>query len=39
MTATLEYLSRLTDRFFEAQMRRAARRISTQSQLFADQAA
>jgi hypothetical protein len=30
MTAALEYLSRMTEHFFESQMRRAARRIRRQ---------
>jgi hypothetical protein len=34
MTAALEYLGQITDRFFETQMRRAARRISARLQLF-----
>jgi len=34
MTATLEYLTRLTDRICEAHMRRAARRISESQQVF-----
>jgi hypothetical protein len=31
MTAAMEYLSRMTDKFFESQMRRAACRITTAS--------
>lgn len=31
MTAALNYLSRITDRFFESRMQRAACRISTAS--------
>jgi hypothetical protein len=31
MTAALEYLSRMTDKFFESQMQRAACRITTAS--------
>jgi hypothetical protein len=34
MTATLEYLGRVTDRFFEMQMRRAARKISARLAIF-----
>ena len=34
MTATLSYLGRMTDRFFEHHMRRAAEKISAGSQLF-----
>jgi len=34
MTAALEYLGRMTDQFFETQMRRAARKISARLQLF-----
>lgn len=33
MTAALEYLSRLTDELFEAQMQRAMRRISARVKL------
>jgi hypothetical protein len=32
--AAVEYLGRVTDRFFEAQMQRAAVRIRTRSQRF-----
>lgn len=32
--AALEYLGRITDRFFEAQMKRAAVRISVRSHQF-----
>jgi hypothetical protein len=31
MTAAMEYLSRMTDKFFESQMQRAACRITTAS--------
>jgi len=34
MHAALELLGRLTDRFFETQMQRAARKISARAQLF-----
>lgn len=34
MTAALKFLGRLTDEFFAAQMRRAARKISERQQLF-----
>jgi hypothetical protein len=34
MTATLEFLSRLTDRLFERQMDRAARKISARQLFF-----
>ena len=34
MTATLSYLGRMTDKFFERHMRRAAEKISAGSQLF-----
>jgi hypothetical protein len=34
MTAALEFLGEITDRFFETQMRRAARRISARLLLF-----
>ena len=34
MTATLSYLGRMTDKFFERHMRRAAKKISAGSQLF-----
>ena len=34
MIAALEFLGRLTDQLFEAQMRRAARRIGARAQLF-----
>ncbi len=34
MTAAFEYLGRITDRFFETQMRRMARKISERLELF-----
>lgn len=34
MTATLSYLSRMTEEFFERQMRRAAKKINAGRQLF-----
>ena len=34
MTATVKYLSQVTDKFFESLMCRAARRISARQQLF-----
>jgi hypothetical protein len=34
MTIALEFLSRLTDRFFEAQMQRVARKIEARAQIF-----
>jgi hypothetical protein len=34
MTAALNYLSRMTDQLFEAQMRRAASKICARVQLF-----
>jgi hypothetical protein len=34
MTATLKYLSRLTDEFFEAQMQRVARKICERQHYF-----
>jgi hypothetical protein len=36
MTATLSYLSQMTDRFFERQMRRVAKKINAGRQLFPD---
>jgi hypothetical protein len=36
MTATLSYLSEMTDRFFERQMRRVAKKINAGRQLFPD---
>jgi hypothetical protein len=36
MTATLSYLSRMTEEFFERQMRRAAKKINAGRQLFPD---
>jgi hypothetical protein len=35
--AAVEYIGRITDRFFEAQMERAAIRIGTRSQRFHSQ--
>jgi len=34
MTAALEYLSRMTDEFFAAQLQRAARRITERERYF-----
>jgi hypothetical protein len=34
MTAALKYLGRMTDRLFETQMRRAARKISARLAIF-----
>jgi hypothetical protein len=34
MTAAVEYLSQVTDKFFESLMCRAARRINARQQLF-----
>lgn len=34
MTTALEYLTRMTDSFFAAQMQRAARKISEQERYF-----
>ena len=39
MTAALEYLSRLTDEIFEANMQRAAQRICARQQRFHRRAA
>ena len=36
MTATLSYLSRMTHRFFERQIRRAPEKINAGRQLFPD---
>ena len=36
MTATLSYLTQMTERFFERQMRRAAAKIDAGRQLFPD---
>jgi hypothetical protein len=36
MTATLSYLSQITERFFERQMRRTAEKIDAGRQLFPD---